>query len=374
MRSFLLSFLFLWTAASATAQDMTLSPQTEITVLTCDSGAELYSLFGHTAIRVHDPGSDFDTVFNFGAFDFSTPNFYLKFVKGDLQYFVTTSSYPEFLYEYRYLGRTVYEQRLNLTRPQKEALCHRLATILSSDERMYTYKFIDRNCTTMVVDLVENATGQPISLNIKDAGRTNRDILYGYIRKKFYANLGISIMFGAKTDEELYKVYLPMQFLESLSKTRRGGQPLAGPAVKVVDGAAADDGFSIWDNCFTYGLFLLLIVLPKNRTVGLSWMMLSGMLGIFLSLVGYYSFHEELQLNYNALLFNPLFVPLTGCILLRKTGAARWLLYVSMGMLAVYFLYMLNKPHLLLLAPVMVVNGVLMGRMLLRLRSLPAVK
>lgn len=374
MRSFLLSLLFFWTVSSATAQDVALSPQTEITVLTCDSGAELYSLFGHTAIRIHDPGTGFDQVFNFGAFDFSTPNFYLKFVKGDLQYFVTTSSYPEFLYEYRYLGRTVYEQRLNLTQPQKESICNRLAAILSSDERMYTYKFIDRNCTTMVVDLVESAVGHPVSLKIKDAGRTNRDILYGYIQEKFYANLGISIMFGAKTDQELYKVYLPMQFLESLSKTERDGQPLAAPAEKIVDGRARDTGFSVWDNCFTYGIILLLIVLPKNRTVGLAWMALSGFLGIFLSLVGYYSFHEELHLNYNALLFNPLFAALVPCILLKKRETAKWLLYLSAGMLLVYFLYMLNKPHFLLMLPVILVNGVLMGRMFRRLRSLPAVK
>ena len=34
---------------------LTLSPETEVSILTCAPGNELYSLFGHTAIRINDP-------------------------------------------------------------------------------------------------------------------------------------------------------------------------------------------------------------------------------------------------------------------------------------------------------------------------------
>ena len=77
-----------------------LSENAQISVLTCDTGNELYSLFGHTAIRINDPANGIDVVFNYGMFDFRTPNFYLKFIKGDLQYFVSTSSFEDFYADY----------------------------------------------------------------------------------------------------------------------------------------------------------------------------------------------------------------------------------------------------------------------------------
>ena len=56
-----------------------LSKEAEISILTCSPGTELYSLFGHTAIRVYDSSNHTDLVFNYGTFDFSTPHFYLKY-------------------------------------------------------------------------------------------------------------------------------------------------------------------------------------------------------------------------------------------------------------------------------------------------------
>ena len=58
-----------------------LSKEAEISILTCSPGTELYSLFGHTAIRVYDSSNHTDLVFNYGTFDFSTPHFYLKYAQ-----------------------------------------------------------------------------------------------------------------------------------------------------------------------------------------------------------------------------------------------------------------------------------------------------
>lgn len=333
-----------------------LSPDAYISVLTCDTGNELYSLFGHTAIRVSDPRLGIDTVYNFGAFDFSTPNFYLKFVKGDLQYFVTTASYGEFLYEYRYLGRSVYEQLLNLSPSQKQFVFDRLESVLGSNERYYTYKFIDRNCTTMVADILVSATGKPLSLDVNGKGETNRKILYGYLQQQFYANLGISIMFGAKTDRELYKVYLPMQLMESLSKSKNGSIPLSRPSVTVYEAPQTKAAGSWWDNVYTYAGLLLLLAFVRNRTVLLTWWTVGALLGTFLALVGLYSYHAEVAWNYNALLFSPFFACLVVSLLLGKKKHIRLWWYACVACQVVYLLYMLNKPHLLLLTPIILVN------------------
>ena len=70
------------------SQGIKLSENAQISVITCGSGNEMYSIFGHTAIRVKDNLSNLDVVFNYGMFDFNTPNFYVKFLKGDLLYSV----------------------------------------------------------------------------------------------------------------------------------------------------------------------------------------------------------------------------------------------------------------------------------------------
>jgi hypothetical protein len=373
MRRILLFFLIL-AALPVSAQKTILSGDARISILTCASGNELYSLFGHTAIRVSDPANALDTVYNFGAFDFSTPNFYLKFIKGDLQYFVVTSSYSEFLEEYIYLKRSVYEQQLNLMPIQKQFLFDRLEEILNSNEKFYTYKFIDRNCTTLAADVVARTTGTPMSLAIKDAGKTNRRILYGYIQDHFYENLGISIMFGAKTDKKLYKVYLPLQLLESIPRTTNKGVPLTSDTRKVVDAKADHSSFSWWNNFYTYALVLLFLALTNKKLVYLTYFFIAGLLGIFLCSVGFYSFHEELSENYNALLFNPLLLPLALAIMRRNALWTRNILLLAAGLLLLYFVYMLNKPHFLLLLPVIGLHGILFAKVWsgLRKRSLTA--
>ena len=52
---------------------------TTISLITCDPGDEIYSLFGHSAIRIKNQKQDFDIVYNYGTFDFDTPNFTIKF-------------------------------------------------------------------------------------------------------------------------------------------------------------------------------------------------------------------------------------------------------------------------------------------------------
>ena len=82
-------------------------------MLTCGTGNEVYALFGHTAIRITDTPNGIDVVYNYGAFDFSTSNFALKFVKGNLQYFAVANSYNDFIANYTYEKRSVYEQELS---------------------------------------------------------------------------------------------------------------------------------------------------------------------------------------------------------------------------------------------------------------------
>ncbi len=53
-------------------------------LITCGTGTETYSIYGHSAFRVIIPGQKLDLVYNWGVFDFDTPNFAWKFAKGGL--------------------------------------------------------------------------------------------------------------------------------------------------------------------------------------------------------------------------------------------------------------------------------------------------
>ena len=99
---------------------LTLSPETEVSILTCAPGNELYSLFGHTAIRINDPRHQIDRVYNYGTFDFSTPHFYLKYARGLLPYQLTVQKFSHFIYNYQLEERTVYAQTIRLDSLEKQ--------------------------------------------------------------------------------------------------------------------------------------------------------------------------------------------------------------------------------------------------------------
>ena len=139
------------------------SDNTIVSILTVGTADASHSLYGHTALRIKDDNKNIDLVYNYGMFDFSTPNFMFKFVKGDLQYYAAAYPYDDFEYSYRVENRSIYEQVLNLSNAEKEALINKLDVSLSSDDKFYTYKFIDRNCTTKVIDVVNGVLeGKPI--------------------------------------------------------------------------------------------------------------------------------------------------------------------------------------------------------------------
>ena len=141
----ILFFALLLVSISSFGQNILLSKNATASVITCDTGNESYSLFGHTAIRIADVDHNLDVVYNYGAFDFATPNFVAKFAKGDLQYFAIATSFGDFMSQYTYEQRSVFEQELLLTLAYKQQLFDNLNSVLSSEQKYYTYKFIDRN-------------------------------------------------------------------------------------------------------------------------------------------------------------------------------------------------------------------------------------
>jgi len=114
-----------------------------ISVLTCSPGQDLYSLFGHNALRIIDTIKTADgyrikdSVYNWGTFDFDEPNFYFKFMRGKLLYFLSPDRLEDFMYEYRYEGRSVTEQILNISCAEKLKIKQLVSINMSGNNRFY---------------------------------------------------------------------------------------------------------------------------------------------------------------------------------------------------------------------------------------------
>lgn len=113
----------------------------QISLLTCSPGTEIYSLFGHTALRVQNFSRNLDVVFNYGMFSFNTPHFIYRFIKGETDYQLGVIPYVYFEAEYAERGSSVYQQVLNLSAEEKQTLLHLLTENYLPENRTYRYNY-----------------------------------------------------------------------------------------------------------------------------------------------------------------------------------------------------------------------------------------
>ncbi|OMQ09893.1 DUF4105 domain-containing protein [[Flexibacter] sp. ATCC 35103] len=347
------------------SQNLPLSKDAKISVITCGLGNETYSYFGHTAIRVADPGNNIDVVYNYGAFDFRTPNFVAKFAKGDLQYFVIVHSFPEFIEEYNTEKRSVFEQELIISQAAKQRLFDNLNTTLASEDRYYTYKFIDKNCTSMVVDIINKSLNDTVIIKKGDTDITYRSILFPYFNGHFYDQLGTSIIFGTKVDQLGTKIFLPFELKNSLEKTTYQNHPFVVKTQTLLSFEKETPG-SWWNNIYTYLFILAFVVLAHNKIVDKIYLLILSFMGIFFVAVGFYSFHQELAMNYNVLLFSPLLLILIFLSIIKNKRWTYRFAVLHLLFLIFYSIFMINKAHFLIVLPMIITSGFVLVRVAIR--------
>ncbi len=365
LKKIFLLAVVLFSVSKSIAQVRTLSNDAHVSVLTCGAGNESYSLFGHTAIRVNDVVNNLDVVYNYGAFDFQTPNFVMKFAKGDLNYFIIVHHYIDFINEYNYEQRSVYEQELKIPQAIKQQLYDNLTNTLMSEERLYKYKFIDNNCTSKVVDIINKTLGAKVITKRGDTDLSFRTILYPYFDNHFYEKLGTSIIFGTKVDQLGTKIFLPFELQKSLQVTQYQNHLLC-PENKTLLFFEKQNPTSWWNNCYSYLLVLGAILLINKKRVDFTYLFIISLLGLFFVFMGFFSSHQELAYNYNILLFNPL---LFLVFYFYFTKNPKWIYRAALfniAFLILYFLVMINKIHLLIVAPLFITNLVILVRLAIR--------
>ncbi|MDQ2656263.1 MAG: DUF4105 domain-containing protein, partial [Bacteroidota bacterium] len=140
-----------------------LSEQAEISVLTLGpSQEEVFTAFGHSAFRVHDPANGIDAAFNYGVFDFNQPYFYLNFARGNNLYMLGVMDYPHFATAYQYDNRYIHEQVLNLTQERKQKLFDFLQWNARPENRSYFYDYFYDNCATKIPEVIKQVFGDDV--------------------------------------------------------------------------------------------------------------------------------------------------------------------------------------------------------------------
>ena len=175
----------------------------KISILSIGEGPSLVDAFGHTAIRVKDAQLKNDIVFNFGVYDFNSPNFYSNFVKGRPEYKLAIQNYSNLIQNYIRQKRYIVEHQLNLDQNSTKIIIDLLVEKLNDPYYMYDY-FRD-NCTTRAADIVIDKTNNKFKDDKleSEAILTYRDLIHRKINENSWAALGIDLCLGAIIDKKI---------------------------------------------------------------------------------------------------------------------------------------------------------------------------
>ena len=214
-------FLFAILLGSVFTYAEPFSEDIEVSVLTCSPGQEVYSLYGHTAIRVKDMNRDIDYVFNYGVFDFDTEYFVWKFVLGETDYICMATPWEYFIQEYKARGSQVVAQVLNLTESEAVAVRDYLMNNIKKENRTYRYNFLTNNCTTRVMDCIDACVEGELIYSWATEPLTYRQILHQYTKDYPWEEQGNDFLLGADVDTLLSnraKCFIPDYYMNALDK------------------------------------------------------------------------------------------------------------------------------------------------------------
>lgn len=322
-----------------------------ISLLTCASGEEIYSLFGHTAIRYENYTRGIDAVFNYGIFNFNAPNFILRFALGETDYQLGANNYERFAAEYYYLERDVWQQELNLTPQEKEKLIALLEENYRPENRVYRYNFFYDNCATRPRDLIEKSIEGTLEYadNMTDTntGTSFRDLLHKYSEGHPWSRFGMDLCMGSHADKIINRrlmMFVPFYVQKYFNKARiidKEGQarPLVLNEEKIViTGSGETDRVSEGFTPMQAALLLFILIaaitiygIRRRKTfwgIDLVLFFAAGVAGCILAFLALFSQHPAVSPNYLLFVFHPFHLFCLPCMLnkVRKRKRSRYML------------------------------------------------
>lgn len=307
----------------------------EIGLITCTPHEEVYSLYGHTALRYHNLRTGQDLVFNYGVFNFNAPHFVARFVLGKTDYELGVIPIKPFCAYYRQWGSEVIEQVLNLSNNDKERITKALSINLQPENRVYRYNFFYDNCSTRPRDIIENnIEGDIVYSPREEFTPTYREMIHTLVGHHPWASFGNDILLGLKADlktDYRQQEFLPLNLMydfdhakiyangeyRPLVKERRS---LVKPGIQIIE-----QDFSLSPTvCFlllvSISFIIMTIEFRKKRCMvwyDITLMAVTGLIGILL-FVMFFSEHPTTSTNLQILILNPIFLLFIPTIARRK--------------------------------------------------------
>jgi hypothetical protein len=290
------------------------SSHLRISLLTCTPGDELYSTFGHSAIRIIDSSNTSDYVYNYGTFNFEEEGFYLKFAQGKLLYYVSADEFKNFKYEYEATNRGITEQVLKLTAAEKITVQNFLNNNIKEENKSYKYDFFFDNCTTRLRDIIDKTHDAAFATKpVMPAGTTFRNAIHQYLNnnRKYWSKLSIDLLLGKPCDAIMapqQMQFLPDNLMISLDSA---AIPIVTTHQNILPVNSQINKGTLFTPLNVFSLLLALIIglsfsknkIVKSFLVGFDGLLffLTGLLGVILLLMWFATDHSMTKQNFNLL-------------------------------------------------------------------------
>jgi len=326
----LLALLVLLLAGTAVAAPTATPPAVRIGVMTMLPGQIFWERFGHDALIVDAPARGEPISYNFGFFDPSEPDFFGRFIRGQMRYQLVALPMREDLVYYRDVGRGVSVQWLDLTPAQATALADSLAVNALPSNARYNYDYFTDNCATRVRDAIDRALGGRLheQLSARSRGNTYRSEAVRLASPAPWMWLGFDIGLGPFADVPLARwqeAFVPMRLADSLREaTGTDGRPLVASEQQLLPHRIAPEPaeyarpwwpWALWGIAAALALIVIGRLAPRAlAAMALPFWTLCGLLGALMLFIWFGTAHHAGWANQNLLLFNPL------CLLLLPGG------------------------------------------------------
>ena len=347
-RTILLAVLLLFYTSPAIlfAQDKSMMDNVEFGLVTCSPHEEVYSLYGHTAIRYRELITGRDLMFNYGVFNFNTPYFVPRFVFGKTDYELGVTSTKAFCKYYQRWGSQVSEQVLNLTAEEKSRLMHALSENLRPENRIYRYNFFYDNCSTRPRDMIErNLEGKIVYDERQDFSPSYREMVHDMVSHHPWAQMGNDLLLGVKADmkttrkeQEFLPCNLQYDFDHAQIYSDGEYRPLVKQRRILVDAGVQmiEKEFPLSPtDCAILLLLITLSIFMAEWRLRHHWVWFDAILMLTLGVAGciivlmFFSEHPTTSTNLQVLLLNPLplfFIP----SVLRRRETHYWNLQLAL--------------------------------------------
>ena len=328
--------------------------QYDISILTIGPGNSLSDAFGHSGIRVIDKQNNFDIVFNYGVYDYNAPNFYSNFVKGRPIYSLGLNNYEDFYNNYVKQSRQIIEQKINLSEYQKKLLVNKLITNSREANRSYQYNYFEDNCSTKIADIFNEILEKEIENENYDLDATTlnsyRKLVYKHISPNSWGALGIDICLGAVIDrnislkDELFLPYNLKSYFDNLGSLNIKDGNLV--ETNVIYGEYSDYTENSFSPVYVILILSLIIILitffdyirrSKTAILDVILLLITGLIGLLLIYLWFFSNHIASGWNYNLLWAMPFNLVLVYGLL--KKNKSKWILsYLKFSILMLLLL------------------------------------